>query len=318
MTEKMCLKFDEITRNDVPVAGGKGANLGDMAQAGLPVPPGFVISAQAYRKAVFETGLDKKIASLLENVDRNDCNALTKVEVEVRNLFQGLALDDALRAEILQHYHELGDNPPVAVRSSGTAEDTAVASFAGQQSTFLNIYGDDEVIHAVLMCWASLFNSQAVFYRHRNGFDDNKVSIAVVVQRMINSEKSGVMFTVDPISKNPYNISVEGVYGLGEGIVSGEITPDHFKIDRETYEILYSYKAPKNLMYCKDGVCGVIKVDVPEQLASQSVLDEEELKQLVDIANKVEKHFGCPQDIEWGAEGNHIYLLQSRPITILN
>jgi len=317
MAEKMCLKFDEITRHDVPVAGGKGANLGDMAQAGLPVPPGFVISAQAYRKTMVETGLDKKIASLLEKVGRDDCNALAAVEVDIRALFHGLSLDDALRAEILKNYHDLGDNPPVAVRSSATAEDLAGASFAGQQSTFLNIYGDDEVIHAVLMCWASLFNSQAIFYRHRNGFDDNKVSIAVVVQRMINSEKAGVVFTVDPVSKNPYQLTIEGVYGLGEGIVSGEITPDHYKVDRETYEVAFKYQAPKGIMYCKDGVCGVIKVDVPEQLACNPVLDEEELKQLVDIANKVEKHFGCPQDIEWGAEANQIYLLQSRPITTL-
>lgn len=317
MAEKLCLKFDEITRHDVPVAGGKGANLGDMTQAGLPVPPGFVISAQAYRKIMTETGLDKKIASLLEKVGRDDCNALAAVEIDIRALFHGLVLDAALREEILKSYHELGENPPVAVRSSATAEDLAGASFAGQQSTFLNIYGDDEVIHAVLMCWASLFNSQAIFYRARNGFDDNKVSIAVVVQRMINSEKSGVVFTVDPVTKNPYQLTIEGVYGLGEGIVSGEITPDHYKIDRETYEVTFKYQAPKGIMYCKDGVCGVIKVDVPSQLVSVPVLDETELKQLVDIANKVEKHFGSPQDIEWGAEENQIYLLQSRPITTL-
>lgn len=317
MAEKLCLKFDEITRHDVPVAGGKGANLGDMTQAGLPVPPGFVISAQAYRKMMIETGLDKKIASLLEKVGRDDCNALAAVEIDIRALFHGLVLDAALREEILKNYHELGENPPVAVRSSATAEDLAGASFAGQQSTFLNIYGDDEVIHAVLMCWASLFNSQAIFYRARNGFDDNKVSIAVVVQRMINSEKSGVVFTVDPVSKNPYQLTIEGVYGLGEGIVSGEITPDHYKVDRETYEVIFKYKAPKGIMYCKDGVCGVVKVDVPEQLAGIPVLDDEELKQLVDIANKVEKHFGSPQDIEWGAEARQIYLLQSRPITTL-
>jgi pyruvate, water dikinase len=314
---QFCLPFVEISRRDVPLAGGKGANLGDMVQAGLPVPPGFVITAAAYRKMFESSGLASKVCDCLQFIDREDNQALMEVEHKIRSLFQQESMDPVLCTEILEHYYSLGENISVAVRSSATAEDLVGASFAGQQNTFLNVYGDGDLIQAVLNCWSSLFTCQAIYYRYRNGFDDTQVSMAVVVQKMVCADKAGVIFTVDPISRNPYQMLIEGVYGLGEGIVSGAITPDHFKIDRETLEIRFKYIAPKGLMFTKDCGCGCIEVPIPEELKNQPVLNEQELELLVKMANQVESHFGSPQDIEWGAEDNQFYLLQSRPITTL-
>lgn len=314
---QLCLPFSAISRQDVPVAGGKGANLGDMARAGLPVPPGFVITAAAYRKMFESSGLQAKVIRMLGVIDRENNQALMDVAVEIRALFEEQVMDPDLCIEILGLYHSLGNNVPVAVRSSATAEDLIGASFAGQQDTYLNVYGDDELIRMVLHCWASLFNCQAIYYRYRNGFDDTQVSMAVVVQKMISANKAGVIFTVDPVSHNPYQMVIEGVYGLGEGIVSGSITPDHFKIDRETMEIRFKYIATKTMMITKNNICGCIEAPIPDDLKNQPVLNEQELELLVNIGNRVETHFGSPQDIEWGAENDKFYLLQSRPITTL-
>ncbi len=314
---QFCLPFSAVSRHDVSLAGGKGANLGDMAQAGLPVPPGFVITALAYRKMFESSGLESVVCDCLSSLDREDNQALMDAEAKIRAMFEKQELDSDLCAEILDRYHALGENVPVAVRSSATAEDLAGASFAGQQNTYLNVYGDEALTRAVLRCWSSLYTCQAIFYRYRNGFDDTQVSMAVVVQKMISADKAGVIFTVDPVTRNPYQMVIEGVYGLGEGIVSGTITPDHFKVDRETMEIRFKYIAPKGLMFTKDCGPGCVEVPVPEALKSRPVLTEQELEALVRMANQVEAHFGSPQDIEWGAENDQFYLLQSRPITTL-
>jgi pyruvate, water dikinase len=314
---KLCMGFSEISRCDVPIAGGKGANLGDMVQAGLPVPPGFVITSEAYRRMLISSQLDDTIREMLASIDWDNNQALIEMENQIRSLFDTVTMDPDLRREILACYHTLGDNTPVAVRSSATAEDLACASFAGQQSTYLNVYGDDELIKTVMQCWSSLFTCQAIYYRHRNGFDGIFVTMAVVVQKMVNSEKAGVIFTVDPVSRNPYQAVIEGVYGLGEGIVSGTITPDHFKIDRETHEICFKFLAPKTVMYTRDCCCGICEVPVPDEWKQHPVLNETELCQLAQMADQVERHFGSPQDIEWGAEDSVFYLLQSRPITTL-
>jgi pyruvate,water dikinase len=206
----------------------------------------------------------------------------------------------------------------VAVRSSATAEDLAGASFAGQQETILNVTGGDDLLDAVLRCWSSLYTSQAIFYRHQRGFDGTQVSMAVVVQQMVDAEKSGVIFTVDPVTRNRFNMVIEAVWGLGEGIVSGAFTPDHYKLDRETYEVIHEFVPRKPLMYTRgSGGHGVVKSEVPSDRVSARVLADAELRELVDLGNRIEEHFGCPQDIEWGIEGGRIYLLQSRPITCL-
>jgi pyruvate,water dikinase len=316
MSDKFCVWFDELTRDDVPLAGGKGANLGDMVQAGLPVPPGFVITAPAYRLVVETAALAGRIDDLLLNLDRSVCDQLQKVEPLIRDLFTDVPIPADLDASIVEHYRQLGSGP-VAVRSSATAEDLAGASFAGQQETILNVVGEAALLAAVRRCWSSLFTSQAIFYRCQRGFDDRQVSMAVVVQKMIASEKSGVSFTVDPVLRNPYQMVIEGVWGLGEGIVSGQITPDHYKLDRETYEIEFEFIPDKKIMFCQDGLNGVLVQPVPAERVAARVLSAHELRHLVDLGNQVEDHFGCPQDIEWAVEDGVIYLLQSRPITNL-
>lgn len=316
MSDKWCLWFDELTREDVPLAGGKGANLGDMVRAGLPVPPGFVITAPAYRQVVQHADLENRIGALLLGLDRSMCDQLQTVEPLIRELFVDVPIPAALEASILEHYGRLGGGP-VAVRSSATAEDLAGASFAGQQDTLLNVIGEAALLAAVRRCWSSLFTAQAIFYRCQHGFDDAQVAMAVVVQKMVNSEKAGVSFTVDPVLRNPYQMVIEGVWGLGEGVVSGQITPDHYKLDRETCEIEFEFIPHKTIMFCQDGAGGVVRRPVPAERVAARVLSGDELRRLVTLGNRVEAHFGCPQDIEWAVEDGVIYLLQSRPITCL-
>jgi pyruvate,water dikinase len=325
VSEPYCAWFGELTRKDVSLAGGKGANLGDMVQAELPVPPGYVITAPTYRLLVEAAELDTKIDDLLQGLDRNLCEQLQTVEPLIRDLFVHVPVPGEMRRAIVDHYRALGGmgpeqgrrDVPVAVRSSATAEDLAGASFAGQQETCLNVVGEEALLEAVRRCWSSLFTSQAIFYRCQRGFDDNGVSMGVVVQRMVDSEKAGVSFTVDPVLRNPYQTVIEGVWGLGEGIVSGKITPDHYKLDRETYEVVFEFVPDKKIMYKQHDSGGIHVLPVPTDKVSARVLSEDELRYLVDLGNQVEEHFGCPQDIEWGVEGGTIYLLQSRPITSL-
>jgi pyruvate,water dikinase len=326
----MCIWFNELTREDVALAGGKGANLGDMAQADLPIPPGFVISAPSYRRLVAYAGLKSKIDNFLVDLDRTVCDQLQAVEPQIRELFVDAPMPRDLERSILEHYRVLSDDccEPgpgdlrVAVRSSSTAEDLAGASFAGQQETILNVAGEEALLRAVRHCWSSLFTAQAIFYRSQRGFDDSQVSMAVEVQKMVDSVKSGVSFTVDPVLRNRYQMVIEGVWGLGEGIVSGAITPDHYKLDRETSKIVFEFVPEKPVMFSRkpeydDGMGGIVKLPVPAEKVSARVLSDGELRQLVDLGNQVEEHFGYPQDIEWTVEGGAIYLLQSRPITCL-
>lgn len=324
MDSNRCVPFAELSRHDVSVAGGKGANLGDMVQAGLPIPPGFVIVAPAYREIVECSGLGGEIFGILDHLDYHNCEQLSAVEQQIREMFVDCLIPEALEASILESYRAMRDTdgpgvhqPPVAVRSSATAEDLASASFAGQQDTFLNVVGETALLNAVRRCCSSLFTSQAIFYRHQHGFRDANVAMAVVVQRMIDSEKSGVTFTMDPVMRNRYYAIIEAVWGLGEGIVSGRITPDHYKLDRETYELVYKFVPEKKIMICRHSDHGVQTLPVPDDRVAAQVLTEAELRYLVDLGNQIERHFGCPQDIEWAIEGQNIYLLQSRPITCL-
>ena len=325
MSDKLCLWFNELTRDDVSLAGGKGANLGEMTRVGLPIPSGFVITAQAFRQVVETCGAWDSICDLLLDLDRTNIKQIQASAPQLRAVFDDIPIPDRLAALIIENYRALGNagpgprrsNMPVAVRSSATAEDLAGASFAGQQETILNVIGEEKLLDAVRRCWSSLFTSQAIFYRCQCGFDDTEVSMAVVVQKMVNSEKSGVTFTVEPVMRNHYQMVIETVWGLGEGIVSGTITPDHYKMDRETCEILFEFVPDKQIMFKQIDGGGVEQQPVPPEQVSVRVLRDDELKQLVEIGNHVEAHFGCPQDIEWGIEGQQIYLLQSRPITSL-
>jgi pyruvate, water dikinase len=272
MSEISVLWFDEEPCKDVHLTGGKGASLATMTMQGLPVPPGFVIPAHVLEQSV-------ERARLLEL-------ALAQNHQEAQAL---IAQATPPRELILASYERIGGK--VAVRSSACAEDSEAASYAGQQETYLNVSGGDDVCRRVIDCWASFFSERALFYRSRKG-SLGDLRMAVVVQKMLEPVKSGVLFTVDPVSRRRDRMIIESVFGLGEQVVSGEVTPDHYVVDH----------------------AGNIK---REQIVAQRVLEPAEIRQLVALGKDLTRRFGVPQDIEWAIEDDHIYLLQSRPVTTL-
>ena len=228
--------FDEVTKDNIPSVGGKGANLGEMTQANIPVPPGFIVTVKAYSDFLEYTNIIPKIRCLLKPLDPNNSKQLQQIAVNIKNVIMESKICPELIDQIKQAYMKMGSGL-VAVRSSATAEDLPEASFAGQQSTYLNIQGNDRVVEAVQKCWASLFEPRAIYYRIQHGFEHFEVGIAVPVQKMISSETSGVMFTLEPVTSNTDNIIIEAIFGLGEGLVSGEITPDLYIINKKDFSI---------------------------------------------------------------------------------
>ncbi len=234
--KKNVVWFNEVTRKDIPLVGGKGANLGEMTNASIPVPPGFIVTASAYFNFLQSSRIDNKIRELVKPLKVSDSKQLQEVAAKIQELILDTPMPAGLATEIEQAYTKMGKGL-VAVRSSATAEDLPEASFAGQQSTFLNIQGAKEVVAAVQDCWASLFNPRAIFYREQNRFDHFKVGIAVPVQKMVQSEASGVMFTLQPETSDKSKIIIEAVYGLGEMLVSGDVTPDHYVVSKDQLRI---------------------------------------------------------------------------------
>ncbi|WP_256684707.1 pyruvate, water dikinase [Halococcus qingdaonensis] len=310
------LWLDEVGKDDIDAVGGKGASLGELAGAGLPVPPAFVVTAGTYRSFIEETGIDDDLFDAVD-VDPDDSSALAAATAEAEDLILGTEMPEELREEILDNYGSLDDGDAfVAVRSSATAEDLPDASFAGQQETFLNITGDD-LVQRVKECWASLFTQRAIYYREQQGFDHRNVDIAVVVQRMVDAEKSGVMFTSHPSTGAP-ELIVEAAWGLGEAVVAGEVSPDNYVVDRDSHELDSVTVADKKTMCVKESETGeTTMVDVPNEKREAQVLDEDELDSLVEIGEQVEEHYGEPQDVEWAIFEGDVYMLQSRPITTI-
>ncbi len=310
--------FKDLTKNDIPIAGGKGANLGEMTQAGLPVPEGYMITAQAYGTFVKENGLAKKIASILE-VDVDDSTKLMEASKKIRKLIEASPIPDKISKEIIKAYKKLDSGGEfVAVRSSATAEDLPDASFAGQQETFLNTRGEKQLLENVRKCWSSLFTPRAIFYRVKNDFDHSEVLIAVVVQRMVHADKAGVMFTVHPATGDKDKLVIEGAWGLGEGVVSGSVTPDHYVMDKGTEDVLETEVAKKETMFIKNKDNETEQVKTPKDLATKQVLNEDELVKILRLGQLLESHYGKPQDVEWAIEGDSDpYLVQTRPITVL-
>jgi pyruvate,water dikinase len=238
---------------------------------------------------------------------------------KIREIIMRSQVPEPIRNSIVDYYKKLSEQGSpgvfVAVRSSATAEDLANASFAGQQDTYLNVCSED-LVSCVQKCWSSLFTSRAIFYREKQGFDHNKVSVAVIVQKMINADKAGVMFTVNPVISEEGQIIIEAVWGLGEGIVSGTITLDHYVIDKNTGEIATAPVACKQIMFVRDDTTGkTTETSVPKEKADVQILTKQEIGRLTELGRKVERHYGLPQDIEWAIEGENIFLLQSRPVT---
>jgi len=318
--QKAILWFNEVTKNDVPTVGGKGANLGEMTRAEIPVPPGFIVTAHAYFDFIKKSGLKDKIRHTLQPLDTSDSKQLQQIAAEVKKLIMDAAMSPELAIDIEQSYLKMGGGL-VAVRSSATAEDLPEASFAGQQRTFLNVEGEKEVVAAVQECWASLFEPRAIFYRHHQGFDHFKVGIAVPVQKMIQSQASGVMFTLEPVTSASDKIVIEAVFGLGEAIVSGEITPDLYVIDKDNLEILTRKTANQESQLIKnpdaDAEEANIWMPLPASTQSQPKLNDSEITKLAWLGKQIENHYRFPQDIEWAKEDNKIYILQTRPVTTI-
>ncbi len=317
---KNVMWFEELSRNNLIEAGGKGANLGEMVRAGFPIPPGFVTTTGAYFKHLEHNNIKNEIAGMLNNLNVDNTEKLNEASEKIKSLIiNGKVLDD-VRADIIAAYKKLNERSAretyVAVRSSASAEDLPTASFAGQQSTYLNVKGADALVDAVRKCWASLFESRAIFYRVQNNFDHMRVGLATIVQIMVQSEKAGVIFTVDPLYQDPNLLSMEAGYGLGETVVSGQITPDCYRVDKQLVKIVDKIISKQNWMLVKLKEKNE-RVVIREDMQGKQKLSDSEIVDLAKIAIKIEEHYQFPQDIEYAIEKENIYIVQSRPITTL-
>ncbi len=315
---KAVVWFSEVTKKDIPLVGGKGANLGEMTNAGIPVPPGFIVTASAYFDFIEKANLHDKIKSLLDPLDIHKSKQLQEVALKVQKLITDASMPKETAKAIEHAYSKMGKGL-VAVRSSATAEDLPEASFAGQQATFLNIQGEKNVVKAVQDCWASLFGARAIFYRQEQGFEHFKVGIAVPVQRMVQSLSSGVMFTIEPMTSNTDIITIEAVLGLGEMIVSGDVTPDHYTVDKTGVKILSKQIKKQEWKLVKEaGAHGKdenIKVNLTKEEQAKQKITDDDILFLAKIGKTLEEHYDFPQDVEWAKEDGKIYIVQTRPVT---
>ena len=325
--------FHEIGRNDIASrrlkrpslsmireAGGKGANLAEMVRAGIPVPAGFVVTADTYFDFSEPTGLKSLIDSSTSSLDVSDSAALAETSGRLKAAISETPMPPYISNALKQAYRQLGGGF-VAVRSSATAEDLPDASFAGQQSTYLNVSGDEDVVRAVKDCWASLFESRAIFYRAENGFDHVSTGIAVVVQRMVQSEVSGVIFTVEPVTNDISQLCIEAIYGLGEAVVSGQVSPDNYLVDKHSMKIKEKTVVPqewqltRNPNSTSDTHAANTSAAVPQEMRKQQKLGDASILRLAEMGQRLERHYGHPQDIEWALQGGKLYILQTRPVT---
>lgn len=318
--DKFILDFEDIDKESVSEAGGKGANLGEMAQAGFAVPPGFVVSAGAYRYFLEQNDFQPKIKAFLKTLNYKRPQELQSVSEKIRKMLFSGSIPDELKKEIVRKYEGMGGlfkQKLVAVRSSATAEDLPGASFAGQQETFLNVQGEANLLESVKKCWSSLFTPRAIFYREEKGFNHFKVSLAVIVQEMIQSEISGIAFTVDPTTNDKHKMVIEAVWGLGELIVQGSVTPDKYELERHSLEILNIDRQPQTRELVRRGR-ETKERNVPGSRRNKQKLSEEKIKELAKILQKIHTHYFFPQDIEWAYSKGKFYIVQSRPITTLS
>lgn len=311
--------FNELPDQNLGlVAGGKGASLCRMFQNGFPVPEGFICCSDMFSTFMEANNLWDKVYEKIDAINWDSDESLAQAGESIRRMVAEAPMPEELANMLIEHYIALGDNVPVAVRSSGTAEDLDDASFAGQQETYLYVIGKDEVVRYVRECWASLYNDCALFYRREKKFNERDISIAVVVMRMVNSEKSGVMFSANPINKCREACMIEAAWGLGEGVVQGIVNPDNYVVNKSDYSYNLHYVAEKEIMVIRASERGGSKeVPVPEHIKSAPVLSDREVQDLVNLAIKVENFYAKPQDLEWAYEKGNMYLLQSRPITTL-
>ncbi len=321
--------FETLRVTDIPVVGGKNASLGEMINAGLPVPPGFAVTAYAYEKFLEETHIAEKIYNVINEVitDKNNPKQYDTASKKIRELIEKSKMPKAIETAITSAYKELDKRLNlkgtfVAVRSSATAEDLPDASFAGQQETFLNVKGPVDLLDKVMKCWSSLFTPRAIFYRNEKGFAHEKVFISVGVQKMVNSRAAGVMFTINPVTGNRDEIVIEGNFGLGETVVSGIVNPDDYIVDKQVVTIKERRMARKTIQYLRDPKTGkTVHLDVPEDKQKAPCVTDEEVLKLAEIAKLIEKHYGKPMDIEWAIDQDlsfpkNMFIVQARPETV--
>ncbi len=310
--------FEQLSKEDVGIAGGKGANLGELTQAKIPVPPGFVVLSSAYFAFLDANDLRPEIHKILSACDVLDPNQLNTASAKIQKILAKSDIPHDIAMEIIESYTKLsGLHPaPVAVRSSATAEDLPEASFAGQQESYLNIHGDANVLLKVKECWMSLFGARSIFYREQQHFDHFKVGIAVPVQKMIQSEVSGVMFTVDPMSKDRDLLVIEAIYGLGDYIVQGVVTPDHFEVNKTSLKIIHKQISTQEVMEIRS-TQGVKEIKVDKSKQDKQKISDDHVLELASIGKHIQKHYMLPQDIEWALQDGKLYITQSRPITTL-
>ena len=312
--------FNQVDKEDTGLVGGKGANLGEMVKAGLPVPPGFIVTAAAYFHVLDLNQLNPQIKQILKTLDVHDPRSLNAISKAIKKIILQAKIPDDLALEIIQSYLKLSKGlrqPLVAVRSSATAEDLPGASFAGQQETFLNVKGEANVVQNVRACWASLFEPRAIFYRQEKGFDHFKVGIAVPVQRMIQSDVSGIMFTINPVNNNKNQVVVEAIWGLGEMIVQGAYTPDHYLIQKNSWKILQKQVSPQQKQLVWNGKINK-EVRLPRSKQKKVKLTDKQIIEMAKLGDQIQLHYFFPQDIEWALEKGKIYIVQSRPVTTID
>lgn len=314
------LHFKEIDKHDTPLVGGKNANLGEMTKAGFPVPSGFAITINAYDLFLEENEIAKKVYAILASTDVNDPAQLNAASRQIQKIIENGKVPDEVAKQVISYYKKLSGvfkKALVAVRSSATAEDAPGTSFAGQQASFLNVQGEANLLLKVKECWASLFTERSIFYRVENKIKHESVKVSVAVQKMIQSEVSGVMFSVDPVTQDKDRMIIESVWGLGEMIVQGSVVPDKYIVQKGTFAILSKETSDQAIQLIKEK--GVTKeVEVPVGIRDRQKITDEEIVKLAKISNKLQEHYYFPQDTEWAKEKGELYIVQTRPITTLS
>lgn len=342
MSKKLVVWFEEVGKDDVGIVGGKGANLGEMTKAHFPIPYGFVLTSHAYFTFIEHSGLQPKIKDFLKMINYENPNELHQASQHIQELILKASVPRAIASDAIKYYQELTlkeeqyrkkkigairqaghvlrslYRPPlVAVRSSATAEDLPGASFAGQQETYLNVHGETALIQKIRECWASLFTERAIYYRHEQGFDHFKVGLAAVVQRMVQSEKSGIAFSIDPVTNDKHKIVIEAIYGLGEYIVQGKVTPDHYEVDKNSMVILKKEVKTQTVKFVKS-YANNKEVKLSHSVGSHQKLTEQEIITVALNVKDIERHYYFPQDTEWAIEKGEVYIVQARPITTIS
>ncbi|MFH2136308.1 MAG: PEP/pyruvate-binding domain-containing protein [Patescibacteria group bacterium] len=313
--KEFILPFSKISKKDVGSCGGKGASLGEMTATGIPVPPGLVVTARAFERFLAETDIDVEIAAWLKKVNPKEMESVEEASEVLQQLIRGAKMSKDLEKEILEKFKKL-KAPLVAVRSSATAEDSKIDSWAGELESYLNTT-EKTLLQNVKNCWASLFSPRAIFYRLERGFGGKKVLVAVVVQKMVQSEVSGICFTVHPVTRDKNQMIIEAGWGLGEAIVGGIITPDSYVLNKKSWEIIDVNVSEQEKMIIRKGTGGTVEAEVPAVKKNKQKINGKQIIELAKLCAKIEKHYKFPCDIEWAMEKGKFYIVQSRPITTL-